>query len=592
MAVRAAVVLAAGIANAPLICGAQDLAPARFRAAAMDQPDPGPIGAGYRVGRSSAGNYLAGRFAQKSGDFRAAAGLLLDALRSDPRNQDLLRRTFFANLAGGRVDAARRLARRIAALGKPAPLADLVLVAGKLSEGAFDEAERMLGPAGARGFNAFIVPLLSAWAQAGQGRFDDALRTLAGLKEIADLAVVRDFHAALILDLAGRADAAERHYLAALDGAPRPTVRLVEAIGSFYERAGRPDEARKRYRGFLARQNESPLIEHALDRLAAGEARGRIVADARQGAAEIFFNLSGTPLRENSIEIALIYGRLALSLRPRFPLARVLVGRMLEAVGRVEEAIAAYDGVDNASPLWWAARLRRASGLEVLGRQEEAIAQLRRMAAERAYRSDALANLGDILRSAKRFKEAADAYDAAIERVGPMERRHWTLLYSRGIALERSGQWPRAEADFIAALKLNPDQPYVLNYLGYSWVDRRINLGRARRMIERAVALRPNDGYIVDSLGWVLYRTNEFRGAVTHLERAVELRPEDPTINDHLGDAYWRVGRRVEARYQWRRSLGLGLDSEPERIARIREKIENGLMIPPPKPPQKRPKAR
>ncbi len=575
LAIGTGVVLTVGAAGVPLISCAQAPAPVQLQTAAVDQPNSVPIRVGYEVGASPVGNYLAGRFAQKSRDFATAARLLSSVLRSDPGNPDLLRRAFFANLAGGQVAAARRLARRIKASGEASPLADLVLVVGKLREGAFDQAERMLGAVGTGGLNAFMVPLLSAWAQAGQGRFDDALRTLTKAKEGTGLAVMGDFHAALILDLAGRTDEAEKRYLAAVNGAQQQTVRLVEAIGSFYERTGRRGEAEKRYRAFIAQHNESPLLAHALKRLAAGDVPGHIVADARQGAAEIFFNISGMPLRENSIDIAMIYGRLALDLRPRFPLARVLVGRMLEAIGRAEEAIAVYAGVDKASPLWWSARLRRAGGLEVLGRQEEAIAQLRQMAAERKQRSDALTTLGNILRAAKRFKEAVVAYDAAIKRVGPLERRHWTLLYSRGIALERSDRWQRAEADLIAALKLNPDQPYVLNYLGYSWVDRGIKLGRARRMIERAVELRPNDGYIVDSLGWALYRINEFGGAVTHLERAVELRPEDPTINDHLGDAYWRVGRHVEARFQWRRSLSL--DPEPEQVAKIRQKIEDGL---------------
>jgi Flp pilus assembly protein TadD len=197
------------------------------------------------------------------------------------------------------------------------------------------------------------------------------------------------------------------------------------------------------------------------------------------------------------------------------------------------------------------------------------------MAGEKTSRPEALVNLADLLRSKKRFSESVEAYDAAIERIGTIGKRHWTLLYSRGIALERSSQWLRAEEDFITALRLKPDQPYVLNYLGYSWVDQGINLARAQKMIERAVELRPNDGYIVDSLGWVLYRLGDFPRAAKQLERAVELRPQDPTINDHLGDAYWRVGRAAEARFQWRRALSL--DPEPDQVSTIRDKISNGL---------------
>ena len=235
----------------------------------------------------------------------------------------------------------------------------------------------------------------------------------------------------------------------------------------------------------------------------------------------------------------------------------MLVAGILESMDRNDDAIATYGTIKPTSPLYWSARLRIAGNLEALDRDDDAIDLLRVLTTEDPSRPDPLVSLGDLLRSNKRFPESVNAYDRAIEVLGEIDKRHWTILYSRGISLERSRRWDRAEKDFQRALELNPEQPYVLNYLGYSWVDQGINLDRARKMIERAVQLRPNDGYIVDSLGWVLYRLKDFKGAVDKLERAVELRPQDPTINDHLGDAYWRVGRQNEARFQWRHALSL-----------------------------------
>ncbi|MDD9876982.1 MAG: tetratricopeptide repeat protein, partial [Magnetovibrio sp.] len=188
--------------------------------------------------------------------------------------------------------------------------------------------------------------------------------------------------------------------------------------------------------------------------------------------------------------------------------------------------------------------------------------------------------LGDLLRRHERWPEAIDAYAAAIERVGTLSKRNWRLLYSRGIALERAKRWPEAEKDFLKALEFEPDQPYVLNYLGYSWVDRGVHLERALEMIHNAVRRRPNDGYIIDSLGWVYYRLGNYPKAVLELERAVQIRPEDPVINDHLGDAYWRVGRELEARFQWQRSLSLDPDEKVE--AEVLKKLKSGL--PPAKP--------
>ena len=197
------------------------------------------------------------------------------------------------------------------------------------------------------------------------------------------------------------------------------------------------------------------------------------------------------------------------------------------------------------------------------------------MAANHPEDPEPLISLGDIQRSHDRFAESIDAYDRAFKRIKTLESRHWSLLYARGISLERAKQWSRAEADFLNALDFKPEQPYVLNYLGYSWIEKGTHIDRALEMIRKAANLRPNDGYIIDSLGWGHYKLGNFDNAVRQLERAVELRPQDPIINDHLGDAYWRVGRRNEARHQWRRSLSL--DPEPGQAVRIRSKIKDGL---------------
>jgi Flp pilus assembly protein TadD len=255
--------------------------------------------------------------------------------------------------------------------------------------------------------------------------------------------------------------------------------------------------------------------------------------------------------------------------------AQILLAEIRESERRWNDAIARYRAIDPDSPYSWLARLRTANALNQLGRTEDAADILEAMATERTDRTDALSQMADMYRAKDRFAEAAEAYSAAITRIPELQEWHWSILYARGIAYERSKQWPKAEADFLKALELKPDQPLVLNYLGYSWVEKGLNIDRAKGMIEKAVELRPNDGYIVDSLGWVLYRLGDYAGAVKHLEKAVELKPDDPVINDHLGDAYWRVGRRFEARFQWRRALSF--EPEKELVPAIEKKIEAGL---------------
>ena len=547
--------------------------PARHARTAETPSGPAAAGSALELG-----SYLAGRHAFRQRDFDAAARYMSDALKVPPPAPGLLRRALVAKLASGQADSARALARRLLAIEEDAPLARLSLAVGDFKAARFDSAKKRLATILPRGREPFYGPLLSAWAEAGSGRFDEAVETLRKPGGNRNAAVYRSLHAALILDLADRPEEARREYLAADEEMRQPSARFVQAIGSFLRRNGDTGEAERRFRAFIADRNRSSLIESELADLLAGKLPKRVAADGIEGAAEVFFNAATLSLRARSTELALIYGQFALDLRPDFPSARVLVGQIFESVGRDEAAIRAYARVDKASPLSWSARLRRASGLSRLGRGDEAIRMLRRMATERLERTDALTTLGDLFRREKRFPESVEAYDAAIDRIGTIGPQHWRLLFSRGIALERSKNWPRAEKDLLAAIELSPDEPYLLNYLGYSWVDQGIKLDDARRMIERAVELEPQSGAIVDSLGWALYRMGDYAGAVEKLERAAELEPLDPTVNDHLGDAYWRVGRRNEATFQWRRALNL--DPEPDQVGIIEGKIARGLSAP------------
>lgn len=533
-------------------------------------------GAGQmRVGRSASGNYLAGRLAHKLGDYSKAADFLAYSLKINPNNKSLLRRAYMVSIADGRLDVAVKYAEKLQKIDSSAPLAGITLAIEDIRKGDLVGAEKRLKSHKARGFNRYLVPLMLGWTLAGQGKPDDALAAMKPLKDYPGLVSIYRLHVGLLNDFADRTAEAEKALKAVSDKSKRQSLRIVQALGSIYERTGRPAEAAKLYKKYLKENPESLVLDKAFARMKTGAMPTKLVTSARAGVAEAFFNLAGSLTQDNSAQLALMFGRLALSLKPKFPIAQLLVGGILEALKRNKEAIEVYDAIPADSPMKWTARLRTAATLNAMDKDKEAIRRLRGMADEQKHRTEALIDLGDILRARKRFKQSVEAYDLAVARVPKIDKRHWAILYSRGISLERSKQWSRAEKDFLQALTLNPEQPYVLNYLGYTWVDQGVNIPRARKMIERAVALRPNDGYIVDSLGWALYRIKDFGGAVKNLERAVELRPQDPTINDHLGDAYWRVGRLIEARFQWRRALVL--DPEPEMISKIKKKVERGL---------------
>ncbi len=522
-------------------------------------------------GRSALGAFLAGRLAQGRGDSRAAADYYAAAIKFDPDNVDLLQRAFTLMVAEGRMDEAAPLAERLLALDGDAPVPLLVAGLKDARDGRFAEAEARFALIPKRGVFGFLGPMLTAWSRAGQGQTDAALEALSPLAAVNGLAAMQAFHAGLINDLADRGKAAEESYQVALAG--QLSVRSVEAAGTFYQRTGKADRAQELYTRYRAEHPESMLFDGAR-LLAAGATVPRAVPDARAGMAEALFDMASLMRQGNAVDLSMVFARLTLAIQPDFALAQMSVADILSSQERPQEANALYRAIPADSPVATFGRLRIAMNLEEMGQTDAALAELDELAKLQPANVDALVTKGDVLRRKKRFAEAAQAYGTAIQRAGVTAPHHWPLYYARGISYERSRDWPKAEADFVKALELRPDQPDVLNYLGYTWVDHGLNLEKGRAMIEKAAQLRPKDGAIVDSLGWALYRMGEYANAVKALERAIELKAEDPTINDHLGDAYFQVGRAEEAMFQWKRALTL--DPEPEQIETLNEKIRTG----------------
>lgn len=543
---------------------------------ALAAPDPDQIGTGELAAAGTlSGNYLAARHAEYVGDDRAAADFMSELLTRDVDEPEVRRRAFLHLIAAGRVEEALPLAEDITDGGHIALLAAVVRAAKAIRNDDFDKAEMLLSLDRPGSLGDILLPMLQAWVAHGQGDLDKAMNSLSRLAEETGLQLFHDLHAALIYDAAGRNEKAETAYIRAMGDEDAAPLRVLQAYVSFLARNGRVDEAAALIESLEGAEENALLVTIARDNLARGELAQAMIKSTRAGMAEALFEVATAVRQERADDVALVLAQLALYMNPEFLVGRILVAELLEETGQLRASIDAYEKIVPGSPVDWEVRIRIADLLAEAGDVDEAIAQLQAIAEERTDRPEALIRLGHIFRSEERFAEAVAAYDQAAARIPIIERQHWTLLYARGIALERVKEWPRAEKDFLRALEFNPDQPFVLNYLGYSWVDQGMNLKRALEMIERAVELRPRDGYIVDSLGWALYRLGDFDGAVKHLEQAVELRPADPVINDHLGDAYWRVGRKREARFQWHRALSF--DPEEEEIGKIESKLEDGL---------------
>lgn len=538
-----------------------------------------PAGTPMTEGSSGAGAYLAGRAAANAHDFSNAAKYLGQALQQDPDNLELMRRTFVAMAGEGRRTEMLQLANRLVQREPLSVLANLVIALDDVRGNRLEPADRRLAELPRSGITNLVLPLVRGWIAAGRKDGASATAALKPLSDSSAFATLHALHAAMVADFVGDKAGAAELYREAVDSAQNPPFRLVEIAGNFFERNGQADKARALYDAFLQRNPDTLLLQSALARLDAKKPPAPMVRTVEDGLAEALFDVSSILQRERpASEFGLIYDRLALQIRPDFPMAQMLLGDVLESLKREADAIAVYQTIAPDSPFRWSARLRVAASHDSLGQTDQAIGELTQMASERPEREDALIRLGDLYRGRERWKEAVTAYDNAIGRLPKIEKRHWALLFSRAIALERSSDWKRAESDLEHALRLEPDQPYVLNYLGYTWIEHGVNFDKAKVMIERAVDLRPQDGHIVDSLGWLYYRLGDFQKAARHLERAVELRPQDATINDHLGDAYWMVGRRDEARFQWKRSLSL--EPEAELKASVETKLKDGLATP------------
>ncbi|WP_149537877.1 tetratricopeptide repeat protein [Siccirubricoccus phaeus] len=549
------------------------LAVALLSACAAGGPagDRGPRSASGLPITGAFGAYLAGRFAAAETDTRVAADNMLAALRAEPDQPELVARAFLATLLDGRAEALR-LARRL----PDNPAANLLLAGADVQAARWDRAEQRLKLLGRSGPVQVLQPALLAWVQLGRGQPDQALATLRPLAEANRLRALNALHAALIADIAGRPREAERFARMAAADQPDLPWRLAVLAAGVLHRAGKAQEANRLLDRVVESGDDAALSAAAPMRRALFAQRG--VAGPAEGMAEAYTALAGALRGQGSGDFALILGQLALRLRPGFAPAVVLMADTLAEQGHEERALELLSGISADDPLAPVIGLRRAALLDKLDRTEEAVALLRRLAEATPGLPQAPARLGDLLRRRERYAEAVVAYDQAIERSavgGQAQAQDWPLFYARGIARERSHDWPRGEADLLQALSLSPEQPYVLNYLGYTWAEQGKNLDRAKAMLLRATELRPQDGNIADSLGWVLFRLGELPGAITWLEKAVELEPRSSVINDHLGDAYWAAGRQREAQFQWRRALVT--DPEPEELPKIEAKLRDGL---------------
>jgi tetratricopeptide (TPR) repeat protein len=514
-------------------------------------------------GAASYADHLVGRMANLRQDHAAAAQRYFAALQRDPQNESLLNGAVIASLASGDVTRARQAARMAPREDAPA-YAHLVRAAdafaGGRSRAAGEEIEHAQGTAA----EELVARMMAVWSRAATGQVDDVVVDLAPLASIRPYGGLFTYQQAMALELAGRNEAALTNYATAAQGGmflPPAVARHADLLA----RSGQRDQAQALLA--LDVNAANPALAAARGRLANGGAVEAQRLTPARGAAVGLYGLAAIFQQEHDATNALAALTLALMMDPNLDDARILFAQIQTQLGHPELAQESLTRISAQSPYAASANVMGAWALLDNGRDEEALGMAR--AAADAGDLRAKRALADMYRNLGRFNDAEPIYSELIA----AQPQDWRLYFARGVARERQQRWPEAEADFQQALQISPEQPDVLNYLGYTWIDRGERLQEGLAMVQRAVELRPHSGAILDSLGWAYYRLGDYPQALENLERAVELEPADPTLNDHLGDVYWRVGRRIEARFQWQRALTL----EPDDPAPIQAKLDNGL---------------
>jgi tetratricopeptide (TPR) repeat protein len=513
---------------------------------------------------SASGAFLAAEYADSLQDPASAARFYQNAMRDDPNNPILIDNGFIAALLAGSPDSTA-LARKVPGNA----LATMLLGNQAAASGNFSAAQAQYAQLPADSLSGLLKPLLLAWAEAGQGNTGAALNGIVPAAENSPFGAIYILNAALIADNAGDMKDAAQAYQAADNTNQAPNLRLAQIMASWLARQGKTDAARAQLEEMVA---SHPSLGIALPALLATMANP-VIRSPADGIAEAYLAIAGSLDQPSQALLRITFLRFALALRPDLSAARLLLADVQSGGEepatatirplQLQQAIATLQPIAKDDPLYAPAVMQQANLLAALGQTAQAVALLDGLIAQMPGAIDPLQTAGDILRDNGQFSQSISYYDRAIAALPqPPPAGAWSLYYDRGISKDQGGDWNAAEPDMQTALSLSPNQPYVLNYLAYSWALHGQNLPQAQQMLQQAVGVDPNDGAIIDSLGYVKLRRGDTAGALKLLTQAVQLDPDDAEVNAHLGDAFWAAGQHLQASYQWQRALGLNPDSK------------------------------
>ncbi|PPR78812.1 MAG: Beta-barrel assembly-enhancing protease [Alphaproteobacteria bacterium MarineAlpha2_Bin1] len=519
------------------------------------------------------GDYLAGSYASQVGDAVNAAKYYKNVLEVYPNNYQLKIKTIKLLLISGEVEQAEDLYQTLQDSRENEEIIKLFGLAIDIKNKDYSSALKKIEFISTEGLGRFLKPVLRLWINAGLGDNKQINELISQINVDEKLTAFNIYHKALIYDVINHPDT-EKIYENLIEQQDTRSVRAIQSYALYLRRIGKKDRSLEVVNNYLKQDSYNPIIRHARYNYFKNNSK-RSISNANDGIAEVFYATAKALSEAEDYVLSSMFVRLAIVLRPKSNISYILLNEILEQRGKWGLAIEPLKKIKSDTPLGEYSKIKIARNLNRLSREKDALKILNDYVITNPESTEVYEALGDLFRSQKMWNKAADSYSRAINKKKLINQKDWRVFYSLGISYERAKKWQKAEPNFKKALELNPDQPLVMNYLGYSWVEQGKNLNEALKMIQKAVMLRPRDGYIVDSLGWAFFRLGEFDKAVKNLERAVTLEPEDSIINEHLGDAYWSVGRYREAIFQWKRALEFG--PEKEAIPKIKIRIEQGL---------------
>ena len=543
------------------------------------------------INRLFSNDYLAADYAIRHQEWDSAAMLSVKMLRERPGDISLLDQAIRSFLYAGNITEALVYSKHLLNIKPGDNLAYLLVTLDALKQKKFSETTLRLQTRidsakehakqehdeAKTSMEDLVFPYLLLWSKAGEKHYAEAIAQAEMMRSTEDKnnEYFLYFQIALLADLAGDIEKAKTYFEKALMTPSRSYV-YTRAAGNFYERLGNAVRAKEIYTAYQLQHLYMGYFSRDIARINHGQlATQRVITDADEAVAEIFSEIGNMLFGAQIYLPSVAYLQMVLWLMPHHQDATIILSAYYAMVDQYDKTSSAYHQIPSGSDIYYPVRIYLAEHLYRHGRKSLAIKKLLTLSKYKPVHYFALITLGDLLRKDNHFNLAVAVYTQVINGIAEPESAHWMLFFARGICYERMKQWKKSEDDLLMALRLNPDQPDVLNYLGYSWVDQGVRTQEAKAMIEKAIIQRPEDPQFIDSMGWIFYRLKDYPHAGEYIEKALEFSPQDAVVNDHLGDVYWQQGRYEEARFQWRKALKYKPDTQ--NISHIQCKIDEGL---------------